>query len=129
MKTKDYKCPSYFPTTKAVTIGMVNRNGTVDFFEKPLVVDEEFVLEAQTNKDLESKFRFSGPCVNQSCKQWNDNKCGLINQLEKIFENIPKDSKSKHCSISENCRWRLQEGERACLTCVLVNRNGYFAAE
>lgn len=129
MKAKDYMCPSYYPSKKAKAIGMANKDGIVNFFEKPLAVDEEFIQEAQTNVDLESKFRFSGPCVNKSCKQWSNNKCGLINELEKILENIPKQSAPKSCSISNSCRWRLQEGDKACLTCVFVNRNGYYAAE
>ncbi len=127
MEAKDYNCPSYFPSRKASAIGMVNKKGTVDFFEKPLSVDEEFIQEVQTNKDLELKFRFSGPCINQSCKQWADNKCGLINELEKLLENIPKKSTVSHCPINKDCRWRLQEGEKACLTCVMVNRNGYYS--
>jgi len=105
-----------------VLIGVVGGDGRLGPVSPALPVDAEFVAAARNGRVPESRFRFSEPCAEQACAQWDDDGCGLIGQLlaspqagavtaGAVGPPLP------HCAIRRTCRWFAQEGTAACRVC------------
>jgi hypothetical protein len=72
---------------------------------------------AQKGETLERRFRFTGPCINERCKQWRDGGCRIGRMVAAIGEPTP----ALHpCAIRGTCRWFAQEGAKACHGCAYV---------
>ena len=105
-------------------IGIVRLNGRIAFAATPMVVDEEFVRQAEAVGTPERYFRFANPCAQGGCAQWAGDHCGVIetvlagNQNEMETETLPD------CLIRPSCRWYYQSGVQACRVCPSVVTDG-----
>ena len=99
-------------------IGLVQADGTVGILGRPLPVDQDFLDAANKGRALEKRFRFSAPCVKSDCRQWNGERCGVI---DKVVSAVSPDQTSLDpCGIRGDCRWFSQVGAQACAACSLV---------
>jgi hypothetical protein len=107
-------CPSSKSQLSSKILG-VKQDGLISFFPIPLPVTEDFLKHANEKTDALSKFRFTGKCIENSCAQWSNKQCGLIDkmlgELNKSIEAIP------NCSIRHTCTWFKQESFEACKVC------------
>jgi len=117
------RCPSAPATPGATVIGMAGDDGRIHHFATPLVADEQFIENACADGGpAENRFRFSAPCAEQKCKQWNGSACGLVGEvLAEIAELslAPRDD-TPVCVIRPGCRWFMQESYGACRICSYV---------
>ena len=74
-------CPSAPGVPGAVLIGVVEADGRVANLGTPLPVDSGFLRTAAANGQPERRFRFSSPCVEGRCGQWDGRGCGLIDRV------------------------------------------------
>lgn len=126
MDKKTLACPSGRCKPGATLLGVVESDGHVAFFNSLITIDEEFFFDAQRERTPEKKFRFSNTCIQGACKQWDENKCGIIEQVFNYLE--PEGIKPEqldafelpHCPIRSECRWFNQRGKSACYVCPLV---------
>jgi len=104
----------------ALLIGIVLGDGRVAFAANRLVVNQEFVENAQQGRPPEKRFRFADACVRAGCRQWAGDRCGVVDQIlaavpiHELQPNLPE------CSIRAQCRWYNQSGSDACRVCPLV---------
>lgn len=113
------RCPSSRAEEGALVIGMVQGDGTVGIFGRPLPVDADFLENARAGRAPEKRFRFSAPCVKSDCRQWSDGRCGVI---DKVLNMAPVEERPalRPCGIRADCRWYSQVGAKACAVCTLV---------
>jgi hypothetical protein len=116
-------CPSAPAAPGAALIGMVGEDSRVANLGRPLPVDAGFLNAARANGPPERRFRFSSPCVDAHCAQWNGRACGLIDLVVghvmaagalQVRESLPR------CAIRAGCRWWRQRGAAACAVCPLI---------
>jgi hypothetical protein len=117
MANSKLDCPSSSAEGNTKILG-IKLHGKVSLLPQPIPVSKEFLLKANEDNNIHADFRFTGKCIEKSCKQWAGNKCGLLNNLlhtmEKNATAIPD------CPIRNTCRWHQQEGFAACKICTLV---------
>jgi hypothetical protein len=113
-------CPSARAEPGAALIGVVGEDGTVGLLKDPLEIDQAFIDEASVDgARLEQRFRFTAPCVEDRCSQWDGCKCTVIEQLQTFL--TPEDEHSlRPCGIRSACRWFTQAGPDACRVCLFV---------
>lgn len=116
-------CPSYISKPGAQLFGIV-ADGRVIYLEKPITVNKIFVEEAAKGRTPESRFRFSGKCIEGGCKQWDGGRgvCGLTDKLI-AAAGEKADAELQHCGIRTRCRWFMQRGATACAICSESVRN------
>ena len=68
-------CPSAPAEPGALVIGVVQEDGRVAHLATPLRADEGFLARETAP---ETRFRFSGGCVEGRCAQWTGSACGII---------------------------------------------------
>jgi hypothetical protein len=120
-------CPSYRCEDGAILLGIVQADGHVAYAAERLVVDQHFVEQASLGRTPEKRFRFSGGCVEQNCKQWTGDRCGVIdNVLIDLGANFAA-ADLPQCSIRSDCRWFKQSGAAACRVCPEVITELSFA--
>jgi hypothetical protein len=113
-------CPSARAEPGASLIGVVGPDGTVGMLRDPLEIDAAF-LEQISADGLrpEQRFRFTAPCVEDRCSQWNGCKCTIPDQVRGWVE--PDEARSLvPCGIRSACRWFGQDGPEACRLCPMV---------
>jgi hypothetical protein len=111
-------CPSSRCESGSILLGIVQNDGHVSFLNKKTMIDEKFVQIAKNGqRNPEKRFRFSNTCVNSSCKQWSNNKCGVIETIIKTMNSLKEPSQLPNCSIRSQCRWYQQCGGKACVVC------------
>ena len=118
--TKDHNtifCPSSKCEDGAILLGIRRKDGKIAFISQKMTVNEEFVRIASQDGTPESKFRFGNVCVNDSCKQWENDRCGVIDKIMGVVGKIKEPSTLPNCSIREQCRWYEQIGGKACVVC------------
>src|SRR5690242_973104 len=74
-------CPSAPGMPGAALIGVVQEDGRVTHLGTPLPVDAGFLDTARAHGPPERRFRFSSPCVERGCTQWDGQGCGLIDRI------------------------------------------------
>jgi hypothetical protein len=111
-------CPSSRAEEGAFVIGVVQEDGTVGLFGRPLPVNADFLEDARKGRAPEKRFRFSAPCVNSNCRQWSSGRCGVIDKVLRIAP--PENTRLSPCGIRADCRWFSQAGAEACAVCTLV---------
>jgi hypothetical protein len=124
MKTS-LSCPSYIAKSGAELFGIINSEGQVHYLSESIVIDDDFVDEANKGRKPEERFRFAGKCIEKGCKQWetNTNMCGLTQKIIRTINNIDTLKELPNCAIRDKCRWFAQENELACANCSEVFRN------
>jgi hypothetical protein len=116
-------CPSSACRPGATLVGVVLPNGRIAYAADRIVVDETFVRAAHEGRPPEQRFRFSTPCMNSGCQQWNGHECGLIDRLLAEYERQfgpPTTDDLPDCPIRPDCRWFLQRGGRSCAVCEIL---------
>ena len=113
-------CPSARLKEGAILLGIVRADGRVAFAVDRLVVNGDFVTNAQRGRSPERRFRFADACVRGACAQWTGTRCGVIDQ---VIDEVPPaalESRLPQCSIRPRCRWYHQSGGEACRACRVV---------
>jgi hypothetical protein len=101
-------------------LGVMLPNQRLGYAVDRFVITQEFVDAAQTGRPPEQRFRFSSPCVQNACREWNAGRCGVIDYvLPELAAEVGSDPLPA-CPIRRNCRWFMQSGARACRVCPLV---------
>jgi hypothetical protein len=98
----------------------MTETGRLAYVQPPTRVNAEFVADARALGRPESRFRFSTPCIEAGCPQWNGEGCAVIDKVieEESQETAP--AKLPSCAIRSTCRWFSQRGAAACAVCPLV---------
>lgn len=110
-------CPSATCSVGSLLIGIVTKNGSVEFLPQPLVIDKEFVSTALRGRTPGKRFRFSSKCVQNNCKQWKNQQCGVADLTIKFFGPIDKTNGIPDCAIRSKCQWFRQAGTEVCSVC------------
>ena len=97
-------------------LGLWEENGSVRFSEKLLPVSE-VVIQQLTFSDLRERLRLTGPCIQSRCVYWKGH-CSLGEHLSRLSVEVVAPT----CAISEQCRWRSENGNSACGVCTKVMR-------
>lgn len=116
-------CPSSPGTPGAVLIGIVGPDGRVANLGTPMPVDAGFLDAARAHGPPEQRFRFSAPCAEGNCAQWNGRGCGLIDRIHDHVaagRALETQQPLRACAIRADCRWWRQRGAAACAVCPLV---------
>lgn len=122
---EEYTCPSATCKPGATLLGVIGENGQVGYLTPAITVDEEFVEKAKRGRSPRKRFRFAGPCVEESCAQWTGSRCGVIDMVLDAVETLDQappreDGELPRCAIRSSCRWFAQEGTTACAACPFV---------
>jgi hypothetical protein len=115
-------CPSAPAEVGATLIGVVGTDGRVAHLGTGLKIGTEFIKEAIVHGPLEQRYRFSSPCHEKKCTNWNGSACGVIEELHTFvsLNSVSQETKLNPCSIREHCRWWIQRGKEACMACPMV---------
>jgi hypothetical protein len=116
-------CPSARCSDGNILLGIVNRQGKIDFMPEKVVIDETFVEAASKGRKPEQRFRFSGPCMHGGCDRWRDNACSVARLFHEEAPRLLHDvgpSPLPNCSIRPDCRWHSEHGDEICVACVWV---------
>ena len=133
-------CPSAPCIEGALLLGVRTGEGRLAYVQPPTRIDSAFVAAAREQPRPESRFRFSLPCIEAGCSQWNGNGCGLVDLLMDderpapaptpdggiaTQSSAPRDQpvgsrRLPACAIRRTCRWYHQRGAEACAVCPLV---------
>lgn len=126
-------CPSTTATPGVDGVrltGVIGRDGRVANLLTPLPVDAAFLEEASRAGPPERRFRFSAPCAEARCGNWNaegGGSCGLIGRIRAHVAahapDEPPPAGLQPCAIRARCRWWLQDAQAACAVCTLVTYN------
>ena len=120
------KCPSAPCKEGNVLFGRVLADKTVSYLEEPVVVTSVFVEASKAGRAPEQRFRFTAPCAQSSCKNWKDERCGLIDEVERaLAPQAQLNPEVRACSLRATCRWFLQKQEAACVACKFVQRESF----
>jgi hypothetical protein len=113
-------CPSAPCIEGALLVGVRTGAGRLAYVQPPTRVDADFVRQAQERGRPESRFRFSLPCIEAGCSQWNGRGCGLVDMLIEDERDAPAAGRLPTCAIRSTCRWYAQRGADACAVCPLI---------
>ena len=99
-KKTAFSCPSYISKPGAELFGIVNKAGYVEYLHQAIRIDQTFVDEARKGRTPESRFRFSGKCIEGACQKWNAEQagCGLVDEIieryaKRLFSICDRNSK------------------------------------
>ena len=101
-------------------IGIVLASGRVAFSREKILVDAGFAAIARQGRSPEKRFRFSSNCRHAACIQWKADRCSIADAIAAGGEQIKTMDEHPNlpdCPIRPNCRWYLQNGEKACHAC------------
>jgi hypothetical protein len=113
-------CPSARLKEGAILVGIVNAEGQVTFLPDRLVVNRGFIDNAQQGRSPEKRFRFADTCVKSACRQWSEDRCGVVEQVLGVVSSDQLSEDLPDCSIRSQCRWYLQRKADACWSCSFV---------
>jgi hypothetical protein len=117
-KGEPISCPSATCKTGNSLLGIVDCDGRVSFLHEPVVIDEAFVSIAQKGRAPEKRFRFTTPCIESGCKQWNNRRCSVADEVISVLgTDSPNHNDLPNCGIRQTCRWYKQSGVSACAVC------------
>lgn len=117
MKQETILCPSHHCKPGTVLLGIVMPDGRVAYSSDKIVVTDEFVDIASQGRSPEKRFRFAGKCIKSGCKQWDTDRCGVIDSVLEFAPAINGEFELPECSIRPQCRWFQQNGAKACQIC------------
>lgn len=110
-------CPSYPTETATHLLGTV-LNGQLHFKSPPVPVA---AAVDGASLELTTTLRFAGPCIQAQCDKW-EGRCTLGDWVAELD---PLDgSQWGACPIQDRCRWRHENGVRACESCASVTYVG-----
>jgi ligand-binding SRPBCC domain-containing protein len=114
-------CPSAMCKPGNQLIGIVDKAGQVAMLETPITIDAQFVAIARLGRAPEKRFRFTATCIEKSCKQWGNGRCGVgdevVSKLTQTTSSEQQLNKLRNCAIRPSCRWYSQSGASACEVC------------
>lgn len=114
-------CPSGPCQEGALLLGVMTEAGRVAYVQPPTRVNAEFVGRARALGRPESRFRFSVPCIEGGCPQWNGRGCAVADKVVEEEGHRGAETESlPRCGIRATCRWYFQRGADACAVCPLV---------
>ena len=114
-------CPSGPCREGALLLGVMTPDGRLGYIQPATRVDADFVARARALGRPESRFRFSVPCVEGECPQWNGEGCAVVETVLEETASLDLDESSlPRCGIRATCRWYSQRGRSACAVCPLV---------
>jgi hypothetical protein len=113
-------CPSGRCREGALLIGIVRSDGTVGYLGGPVEVDAQFVAVAHQGRAPETRFRFSEPCAQGTCRHWGGDACTLVDQVLELDIEASEDPALPRCGIRRSCVWFAQRGRDACAVCPQV---------
>lgn len=124
-----HACPSSPLHARASLLGLVRRDGRVDFLGEPIPVNEEFVQISRKGGPVGARFRFTGRCMASGCAQWEAGaqRCQVAARAVQR-EPVAEVAAPPACGIRSTCRWLAQEGEAACRVCREVVYDGVAVA-
>ncbi len=113
-------CPSSPLNEDVSLLGVVSSTGDVRFLGEPLPVTPEFIQISTKGRSVGKRFRFTGPCMQRGCAQWNKeaSQCGIARLAADSSE--LQVAEPPACGIREHCRWFAQEGMSVCRICPKV---------
>ncbi|GEC04712.1 hypothetical protein SSP24_23670 [Streptomyces spinoverrucosus] len=92
--------------------------GRLAYLPVPVVVDQSFADRLEAAGRPESRYRFTGACVEGGCPQWTGTDCAVIDHvLDESDVTDPADGTLPSCGIRRDCRWFVQRGAAACAVC------------
>jgi hypothetical protein len=115
-------CPSGPCQEGALLIGVMTPAGRLAYLQPPAEVDAEFVAAAKAAGHPQRTYRFSTPCVEAGCPQWNGDSCSLGHLMAEQAGALdpPAPGKLPTCAIRSACRWYSEQGAKACAVCPLI---------
>lgn len=120
MPDQPKNCPSRSCQEGTHLLGVMTQSGSLAYLRGLQPVDVDFVTKAGRQGRPESRFRFSGPCLEDACPQWTGTSCHIAN----VVVNKTVSSSTRHrlpaCGIRSSCRWYFQRGADACAVCPTV---------
>lgn len=116
------RCPSAPCEEGALMIGRVGHSGRVIPIVPAIPITSAFVQEAGKHRAPEKRYRFSQPCREKKCNQWDGEKCLVPEQSAERLSSITNliGSSEIPCAIRPECRWYAQRGNHACRICSFV---------
>jgi hypothetical protein len=115
-------CPSAPCAAGNDLIGIVGRDGRVGLLAQPIRLDANFVSMAREGRDPARRFRFATPCLAKGCTQWNQDRCGVSDEVIATLGAEIGAAELQPCGIRGQCRWFRQAGAGACAACPDVLR-------
>jgi hypothetical protein len=97
-------------------LGIVQSDGRVCLTDQKITIDKQFVQIANRGRTPEKRFRFAGRCIEGGCKQWKEERCGVIDSIMEIISPT-EPLVLPDCPIRSECRWYKQWKGRACSVC------------
>jgi hypothetical protein len=114
-------CPSAMCKPGNQLLGIIGRDGQVSMLETLITIDAQFVAMARLGRAPEKRFRFAATCLEKSCKQWGNGRCGVgdevVSKLTHPLSSEQQLIKLENCAIRPACRWYSQSGASACAVC------------
>lgn len=119
-------CPSTPCRSGASVLGVTTGVGRLAYLPMPVFVDSAFEARLEASGRPESRYRFTGPCVEGECAQWTGARCGVIDH---VLDDPPGPERAgaagtalpgpflPSCGIRADCRWFAQRGAAACAAC------------
>jgi hypothetical protein len=101
-------------------IGVMGADGRLEYLRDRLEIDQAFIDEVSVDARPEQRFRFSGPCVEHGCEQWDGCRCTVIDRVMAQVEPPGGEPSLQPCAIRTACRWFDQTGPDACRVCPMV---------
>lgn len=116
----DKTCPSRCCEEGVALLGVMTSSGRLAYLSPPIQADAAFVSKAKSEGRPERRYRFSGPCVESSCPQWNGSGCHVVDVAISEVSSAESTSNLPACSIRPSCRWFSQKGRSACAVCPTI---------
>ncbi len=113
-------CPSSKAQPGAQLLGVRQDDGTVAILPQPLRIDEAFLDAAGATDPAEQRFRFTNKCVESGCSQWTGTRCGVVDKVLSVMNELAVQDELPACAIRPQCRWFRQSGPDACKVCPFV---------
>jgi hypothetical protein len=117
-KDRTIMCPSSRAEVGAVLLGYQGPDGKMAFLKERAEIDQEFLDEV--GERPEERFRFSSPCLEHQCSQWDGCKCKIPDTIAERYPPVEAGSSLGPCVIRAACRWYDQVGADACRLCPMV---------
>jgi hypothetical protein len=119
-KAAEKTCPSRACEEGVALLGVMTPSGHLAYINPSRLVDADFVAKARSQGRPESRFRFSGPCVEDSCPQWTGSACRIADVVTKGMTDGARARRLPACTIRPSCRWFSQRGRSACTACPTI---------
>lgn len=120
-------CPSTPAANATVVLGVVTQPAGIAYVTPTVRVTPELLIALDDGRGrLESRFRFSGACVESGCGFWTGRNCGLGEKVASSFATVTNAGAHAEgtahwalpkCAIRARCRWYAEQGPSACQAC------------